>query len=328
LEFIKRPYITLISILMLLLGAVHLFVKSDFSGADVLIHSISFIFIPVCIYFFYKGKRLYKISLYLLTFIYFINFLFLFAFNLGNANYLIWFPVFAFVFFFINGFQKGLFVFLSFSSLLIMITFLEYEKISVFPEITLLGSVAAYIAIAAISLIQSKFIENQDLFLKSKAKYDYLTGIFNRRAFLDNLYREYDFVKRNRNLSLSLLLLDIDHFKMINKKFGQETGDRILIEVKDLILNHLRSTDIFARWGSEEFIIAAVDTSPENAALLSEKLKTLIESHSFNQVGNISISIAVAGYENNDHIDSLIKKAEKVLKEIKSNALNRSSASS
>jgi diguanylate cyclase (GGDEF)-like protein len=148
--------------------------------------------------------------------------------------------------------------------------------------------------------------------LEYLASYDHLTGVLNRYSFNVILRQEMKVLTR-RQSSLSLLLLDIDHFKRINDKFGHDSGDYVLRKLAELISGSMRSGDAFFRIGGEEFAVVAVETKIEQAKVLAEKMRNLINSYRFDKVGKVSISIGIAAYRENETMEILTKRADNAL---------------
>lgn len=110
---------------------------------------------------------------------------------------------------------------------------------------------------------------------------DPLTGIFNRR-YLDRRLRDEVLRARRYGAPLSLVFLDIDHFKRINDAHGHAAGDQILTELSTLLAGALRETDVLTRYGGEEFVLLIPHTSLEGATEIAERLLRTIEDHPFN----------------------------------------------
>ena len=131
-----------------------------------------------------------------------------------------------------------------------------------------------------------------------ESTHDNLTGLFNKIYFQDTLNQHLSLSERN-NTELSILFLDIDDFKEINDTFGHHSGDVILKSIAHTIKQELRTSDIAARFGGDEFVILMPNTHKTNAFLLSERLRKTIMSKSMPvQDKNIQITISggVAGY--------------------------------
>ncbi|NIR08370.1 MAG: diguanylate cyclase, partial [Candidatus Aminicenantes bacterium] len=113
--------------------------------------------------------------------------------------------------------------------------------------------------------------------LESEAHIDPLTSCYNRRA-LDN-YVEHDIANAKRyDGDLSIIMFDIDHFKVINDTYGHGAGDKVLKEISGMIRSTIRGGDYIARYGGEEFVLALPETKLSNAVELAEKLRRKIEN--------------------------------------------------
>jgi diguanylate cyclase (GGDEF)-like protein len=124
--------------------------------------------------------------------------------------------------------------------------------------------------------------------LKEVAYTDSLTGIYNRLHFNRLLDAEMDKIKRYGG-ELSIIFFDIDNFKQINDTYGHPTGDAVLKEIAEVIAGANRSTDVFARFGGEEFIIMAVSTNIHGAKEHAQRLRQAIEQHRF-EIGRVTAS--------------------------------------
>lgn len=151
---------------------------------------------------------------------------------------------------------------------------------------------------------------------------DQLTNIWNRRCFLKFAQIEIERARRN-NYAISLMLLDIDHFKLVNDSYGHQTGDVVLVEFTKLLQKNIRSFDSLTRWGGEEFLILAPHLSIDNACQYAERLRYLIANHPFQQVSSITASIGVSELNNTDGLDSWIKKVDDALYRAKREGRNR-----
>ncbi|MGD9969489.1 MAG: diguanylate cyclase [Sulfuricurvum sp.] len=141
------------------------------------------------------------------------------------------------------------------------------------------------------------FYQNIDEKMRYKhdAQVDYLTGLYNRLKFEEAINEEIIRTQRY-DLPLSVIMVDIDHFKVVNDVCGHDTGDIVLKEFAALLKQTLRNTDILARWGGEEFIILCTHTDVVGAATLAENLRTTVEAYPFPIIGHKTASFGVAGY--------------------------------
>lgn len=126
--------------------------------------------------------------------------------------------------------------------------------------------------------------------LRRLARFDELTGLCNRRYFLDRLTQEILRARRYGS-PLSLLMLDLDHFKQINDTYGHIIGDTVLATVASLLRDTVRATDIPGRYGGEEFCIVLTETKIDGARLLAERLRRRIAAEVFPTVGDATFGV-------------------------------------
>ena len=115
-----------------------------------------------------------------------------------------------------------------------------------------------------------------ELELREMAATDFLTGAMNRRAFLDLTQREYERARRNGQ-QMVLLIIDIDQFKKFNDTYGHPGGDAMLCRIVATCRANLRASDLFVRWGGEEFATLLPDTDMAGGLQVAEKLRVAIE---------------------------------------------------
>lgn len=144
------------------------------------------------------------------------------------------------------------------------------------------------------------------------ATVDQLTGIYNRHKFEQLLILEMERSKRFGQ-QLSLIIIDIDNFKIVNDTYGHDCGDEVLNHLVKIVQENIRQIDVFARWGGEEFLILSPGTDFENIQLLAEKLRLAVEQTEFPKVTSITISQGVATFEKEDRFDDLFKRADQGL---------------
>ena len=175
----------------------------------------------------------------------------------------------------------------------------------------------------------SSIIDKTIIFHKAKelAYCDALTGIFNRRYFDQRYQREILRAKRY-NRTLSVLMIDIDHFKIFNDTNGHLLGDLILKKVSSLLENNLRRADVLCRYGGEEFVVILPEIDLEHAEFVAGKLRKAILAETFkgekNQpTGKLTISVGVACFpENGEKAEAVLDKADQCLYEAKNAGRN------
>ena len=158
--------------------------------------------------------------------------------------------------------------------------------------------------------------------LEKSACTDQLTGVWNRRFFLNTAEVEIKRARRYKH-SMSLLLLDIDHFKSVNDRYGHQVGDEVLVDLTTVLKAGIRDTDLLTRWGGEEFIVLALQMGTNGAAQLAERLRVLIGTHNFNIDDMVTVSIGIAEFNYKDNLDAWIKKADDALYMAKKSGRNR-----
>lgn len=158
--------------------------------------------------------------------------------------------------------------------------------------------------------------------LSQLASKDTLTGLCNRRKLEESLATEMTRVTRYES-PMSLIMFDIDHVKSINDQFGHDVGDDVLQGIAKVVQDNIRETDIYARWGGEEFIILSPETTEENVEYLAEKLRYAIENYDFGLPEKITASFGVTQYISGETSDQMIKRADKAMYQAKKNGRNR-----
>lgn len=161
--------------------------------------------------------------------------------------------------------------------------------------------------------------------LENLADFDSLTQIPNRRNF-DKQFEQFLLLRKRNERPLSLIFMDIDDFKSINDEFGHEAGDKVLIQTANILKESIRKTDIIARWGGEEFVIAFIDTDIDEAHLIAHKIKEALMNDqeikkSINK--NITASFGLTVCNEYDTVDSAISRADKAMYRAKEEGKNR-----
>ena len=158
--------------------------------------------------------------------------------------------------------------------------------------------------------------------LKRLSATDILTQIYNRMAFNDFLDAELQRTQRYKT-GISLIMFDIDHFKVVNDTYGHLAGDEALKALVKVVQLSIRKVDILARWGGEEFMILAPEATLEAAQELAERLRKAIEIHDFSLTEKITVSLGVTTYRDQDSADSIIKRVDNALYRAKDKGRNR-----
>jgi diguanylate cyclase (GGDEF)-like protein/PAS domain S-box-containing protein len=147
--------------------------------------------------------------------------------------------------------------------------------------------------------------------LRNLAVTDTLTGVWNRRHGTELL--SADLSARRPGHALSLLMLDIDHFKAINDTFGHQAGDHVLIEVASRLRRSLRGNDMVARWGGEEFVVLLRDCALPDALRLAEDIRAAIAEVPFGTLGSLTVSVGAAEVRADEDLTSWLGRADQAL---------------
>jgi diguanylate cyclase (GGDEF)-like protein len=195
----------------------------------------------------------------------------------------------------------------------------------------LLGSwiviIAAYLAARLQSLrkaARERRLQEERMLNEARetARRDPLTGLLNRRGLME---RYEDLMRQKPDTTgVAVILLDVDHFKRLNDTYGHSAGDTVLAEMARVVSSNIRSADLAARWGGEEFIVACADVDRRGAYRIAQKLREQIAAASFGACGQVTASFGVsfatgAGADLND----LVKLADTALYEAKAEGRNR-----
>jgi diguanylate cyclase (GGDEF)-like protein len=163
--------------------------------------------------------------------------------------------------------------------------------------------------------------------IKNMATYDTLTGLYNRRYFEERLGVEAE-KSFYSGIPLSLVMVDIDHFKKINDTFGHTEGDQILCEISSVLKNSVRRNDMVARYGGEEFILILPEAGLEQSFVIAERIRQLVEKTLF-EVGraqvHLTLSMGISNFPSHrvKSKEELVKMADQALYDAKRGGRNK-----
>lgn len=149
-------------------------------------------------------------------------------------------------------------------------------------------------------------------FLLQEAETDELTGLSNRRKIERVLAREFDRAMRYAR-PLSIVMIDVDHFKRVNDSYGHGVGDVVLMSIARRIRKRLRVSDHVGRWGGEEFILICPETDTTDAMLVADRIRRTIKQKPIRTAGTMTASFGVATYNGQGDYEVLIAEADKYL---------------
>jgi two-component system, cell cycle response regulator len=199
---------------------------------------------------------------------------------------------------------------------------LIFVRLSVGTGILLL-LLFAVVSLSAIRLERDQgIILGQNKELNRLATVDMLTGIYNRQGFVAIMEQELARGKRH-TLNLSLIMMDLDFFKQINDSYGHGIGDAVLTTIGRLLSEVKRTSDIVARWGGEEFMIACPQTDLDGAVKLAEKIQSRLAQQEFPQGIKITASFGVAECHPQDNLDQFVDRVDIALYHSKNSGRNQ-----
>ena len=159
-------------------------------------------------------------------------------------------------------------------------------------------------------------------YLEREVNRDPLTKLYNRKHFFEQM-NEFSALSDRYERRLSLIFIDIDHFKMINDRYGHQKGDRLLQQFTRLLETSLRSTDSCYRYGGEEFVVLAPETDAEQMLLFAERLRERVATEDFGLDDALTISLGVAEYLPGEGVDAIIMRADKAMYQAKEAGRNK-----
>ena len=194
------------------------------------------------------------------------------------------------------------------------------EELNIAPVLNKAGVIEHFIGIKEDISLRKRMEEK----LKILANTDPLTGLFNRRVFLERLEEETERLNRSEKYCATLLMLDLDFFKQVNDNYGHAMGDKVLCAFAETLKTTLRSIDLAARLGGEEFAILLPSTTTKGALIIAERLRLKVANNSVEQVNfTVSIGIAALSKKDNDYED-VLHRADAALYTAKDKGRNQS----
>lgn len=157
--------------------------------------------------------------------------------------------------------------------------------------------------------------------IEYRANVDNLTGLYNRYS-LEDIFKRIS-QEMNPSSVICLLLCDIDHFKLVNDRYGHDVGDKVLCEVAGIIKKACRDKDYVFRYGGEEFVVLTSIDSFENVKIFGERIRRSVENAPIIEGHKVTISIGIAVGVKNNKLDNLLKQADEALYAAKNDGRNR-----
>lgn len=167
----------------------------------------------------------------------------------------------------------------------------------------------------------TKMKKQQDK-LEYLSQTDTLTNIGNREYFNQNISRELKMSQRYDN-KFSLIMFDIDHFKSVNDTYGHDVGDIVLTQLAAEVKKLLRTTDLFCRYGGEEFMVILPNDSMSEAMKSAQRMRANIEKLKIDPVEKVTISIGVVEFQEDDSVETMIKRVDNAMYQSKNSGRNR-----
>ncbi len=335
-EIIVRVFLSIAAFILIAFGALNFFVYHKYNLA--LIDAFASI-VSIYSLFQLQHKKTLQLAIKISSlnlFFFFLAYLYL---NQNNDNGLVWLIFLPLFIIPLNGHKKGLIISLVFYAIAFSIA---YFGIGVWDDglwnfhsyirFVLSSLVLVYMVyITELAIYRTNiFLEEKEkankLYmeqLKDNAQKDYLTNVFNRRRVHELLVSELQTSKRY-NIPFCVAIVDIDFFKHINDKYGHNIGDEVLVNFSQIFTKLLRETDIFGRWGGEEFVIVFTHTHLHNAAHKCEQLREMVEKFEFDNVEKITCSIGLAECTQQiPSVEVLVENADKALYKAKESGRNK-----
>lgn len=168
----------------------------------------------------------------------------------------------------------------------------------------------------------NNLLDSRSRYLEQLARTDNLTGAFNRQGLQEAMALGLNEWRQDGKL-LSIVMLDVDYFKSINDTHGHAVGDKVLSRIAKLVQDNIRATDLFARWGGEEFVLVCRNTRLHAASQIAEKLRLVIAEEPFDVVGKVHASYGVATLRTDETLEQFFERVDAALYDAKRHGRNR-----
>jgi len=165
-------------------------------------------------------------------------------------------------------------------------------------------------------------LESEKQKYEALASVDPLTGLYNRSKFYDLFLSAYK-LQQQRESAMSLMMLDIDHFKRINDTFGHNIGDKVLVGIATILRNELRNIDIICRWGGEEFVVLLPTATLDNAQKIAQKIRLAIQKSKIIEEYTITASFGLTAIGKGDTLEGAVERADQALYRSKESGRNQ-----
>ena len=183
----------------------------------------------------------------------------------------------------------------------------------------------SFVVITVVLFLVHLIIGNYRRQLEQMASIDKLTGAMNRQVF-EHLFEHMMRSAKRRGQPLSVVMLDLDHFKRVNDSFGHLLGDRVLQQTVAMMLTGLRESDTLGRWGGEEFVVLLPDCNLEQATLIANKIRARVAAMVVQEKGltiNVTVSLGVARFDGQESSEQLLDRADQALYQAKAAGRNK-----
>ncbi|MEM8766852.1 MAG: GGDEF domain-containing protein [Pseudomonadota bacterium] len=242
--------------------------------------------------------------------------------KLDSAPNLAWFTVMPFLYVSIGGIRFGGTLTLAHFSFIAGSYFVIERPAPMEMSVgTLIQVALAYVTATGIAIGYEQVQRQLRNRLRELADVDPLTELLNRRGMERRLDELSSFLERNE-MTVTLALLDIDHFKQVNDRHGHEAGDRVLKEIGGLLKQVFRDSDYLSRWGGEEFLVALTNTNVAEATAVLERLRTQTRTLTDLSVPSVTLSVGIAEWRPGMEIAPALKEADLALYEAKAAGRN------